>query len=406
MSALFRNLVHFGRVLHALGLDVPAGRMVDVAQALSQVGVGRRADVYHTLRTLFVHRVRDLAVFDEAFRVFWRARRPDRTRLDLQALGERRTFGAPEMIAPAGGDGDRGEPGAPPVARVTAVAAESASAREALRQKDFAEFTPDEIVQAQHLMRRLDWTPGMRRTHRWRAGPGPAVDLRRALRGFLQTGELMALPTRQRRVRMRPMVLLCDVSGSMERYTRMLLQFVYGVSLGRERVEAFVFATRLSRLTPLLAGVNADGVLRQLARHVPDLGGGTRTGDALRAFHQQWARRLRVRSAVVLVISDGWDRGDPDELREGMARLQRSCHRLIWLNPLLGSARYRPATRGMLAALPFINHFLPVHNLASLEALAAHLNRLSHGPGCPGPTRTMRRPVPTRPTAELSQPWN
>jgi uncharacterized protein with von Willebrand factor type A (vWA) domain len=376
VSALFRNLLHFARLLHGLGLDVPAGRMVDVGRALQNVDLGARADVYYTLRSLLVHRRRDLAVFDEAFRVFWRPVRGDRTQLDLRALGERRKFGAPEMLGPVG-DHDATTAQAP-VVQIQRTAPASASSQEALRTKDFSEFTADEILEAERMLSRLEWAPPSRRTHRWRSGAGAVLDLRQALRASTRHGgEPMVLPTRRRRTRTRPLLLLCDVSGSMEGYTRMLLQFIYGVSVGRERVEAFVFATRLSRLTALLARRGAGRTLTHLARHVPDLGGGTRTGEAIRTFHRAWARRLGVRSAVVLLISDGWDRGDPDLLREGMARLQRSCHRLIWLNPLLGSPSYTPATRGMRAALPFVDDFLPAHNLASLDALASHLNALS-----------------------------
>ena len=177
-------------------------------------------------------------------------------------------------------------------------------------------------------------------------------------------------------VRRRPLVLICDVSGSMERYTRMLLHFVHGLS-GREwRVETFLFATRLTRVTREMLRPRATTAVQAVARYVPDWGGGTRIGDALRTFNIQWRRRVMARGPIVLLISDGWDRGDPEILRREMARLSRSCYRLIWLNPLLGSPSYQPLARGMQAALPFVDDFLPVHNLASLEALAEHLNRL------------------------------
>jgi|TARA_B100000315_G_scaffold201322_1_gene193751 hypothetical protein len=406
VSALFRNLLHFARLLHGLGLDVPAGRMVDVGRALQSVDLGVRDDVYHTLRSLLVHRRRDLAVFDEAFQVFWRPARGDRTQLDLRALGERRKFGAPEMIGPAGEQDDATT--REPIARVQRTAPTSASSQDALRTKDFADFTADEILEAERMLARLVWTPPSRPTHRWHSGAGGALDLRRALRASTRhAGEPIVLPTRRRRTRARPLLLLCDVSGSMERYTRMLLQFIYSVSVGRERVEAFVFATRLSRLTPLLERRGPGRALARLARHVPDLGGGTRTGEAIRTFHRTWARRLGVRSAVVLLISDGWDRGDPELLREGMARLQRSSHRLIWLNPLLGAPSYTPATRGMRAALPYVDDFLPAHNLVSLDALAAHLNALPARAGRGGValfSRAGQGQVPEGPVAATS--WN
>ena len=171
-------------------------------------------------------------------------------------------------------------------------------------------------------------------------------------------------------------MIIADVSGSMERYARMLLHFIYSVAEGERRVEAFVFATRFTRITGEIArhGVR-DAPL--VARHVPDWGGGTRIGDAVRTFNVQWARRVVSRGAIVLLISDGWDRGDPDMLGREMARLQRSCRRLIWLNPLLGAPGYQPLTRGMQAALRFVDDFLPAHNITSLEALAAHLQGVS-----------------------------
>jgi hypothetical protein len=181
-------------------------------------------------------------------------------------------------------------------------------------------------------------------------------------------------------------VVLADISGSMERYTRLLLLFAYGLAASLpQAVESFVFGTRLTRVTRELAGRDPDGALAAVSRRVPDWSGGTRIGEALRAFNFAWGRRVLGRGAVVLIISDGWDRGDPAALREEMARLQRSCHRLIWLNPLLGGADYEPLTRGIQAALPFTDDFLPAHNLASLEELARRLETL-------GPERRARRP--------------
>jgi hypothetical protein len=162
----------------------------------------------------------------------------------------------------------------------------------------------------------------------------------------------------------------------MERYSRMLLHFIHTLAGGMDRVEAFLFATRLTRITRELADRSADEAVFKISKHVSDWSGGTRIGEALRAFNVVWARRTLANGAVVLVISDGWDRGEPELLRAEMSRLRRTCHRLIWLNPLLGSPGYQPLTRGMRAALPFIDDFLPVHNLASLEALAVHLNTL------------------------------
>jgi uncharacterized protein with von Willebrand factor type A (vWA) domain len=378
MPYLLHNLLHFARLLHALGLDVHAGRLLDVASALEHIDIGRRSDFYVTLQTLLIHRQQDLATFDEAFRVFWRRPPGEWSSEDLRALGEQRRSGAPQVDAPGTEVGGAADSSLPRLAEtIERVAAMSYSAREVSRAKDFARFTDEELQQARAFVASLTWDVGVRRTRRWVPGRGRALDLRRLVRrNMAYGGELLTLPARERRSKRRPLVLLCDVSGSMERYARMLLHFLHSLAGGLDRVEAFVFATRLTRITRELSRRGAPEALPTLPRHVPDWAGGTRIGDALRTFNVGWARRVLARGPVVLLISDGWDRGDPDLLTREIARLQRSCHRLIWLNPLLGSPDYRPLTRGMQAALPFIDDFLPVHNLASLEALAAHLNQL------------------------------
>jgi uncharacterized protein with von Willebrand factor type A (vWA) domain len=227
------------------------------------------------------------------------------------------------------------------------------------------------------MIARLTWDLGTRRTRRWVRGRGPVLDFKKVLRRNVRHGgEPLALPRRERASRRRPLVLLCDVSGSMERYARMLLHFIHGVAGGLEHVEAFLFATRLTRITRELALRGPRRSLPTISRRVPDWAGGTRIGDALRTFNVRWARRVMGHGPVVLLISDGWDRGEPGLLAREMSRLQRSCHRLIWLNPLLGAADYQPLTRGMQAALPFVDDFLPVHNLDSLETLADVLKRL------------------------------
>jgi uncharacterized protein with von Willebrand factor type A (vWA) domain len=378
VSALLPNLLHFSRLLRSLGLDVPAGRMIDVAGALAFVDILRRSDFYFTLRALLVHRVQDLPVFDEAFRVFWRRPPGEWTQDDLRALGEQRRSGPPQVESPAADQRGGGDETVPIAAEpVATIAPASYSGREALGAKDFARFTEEELREAKAMIASLDWSPGLRRTRRWSPASAGAIDIRRVVRRNLRHGgEPLVLPGRARTVRRRPLVILCDVSGSMERYDRMLLHFIHSLSARPGRVEAFLFATRLTCISRELAHKGADEALTRILRHVPDWSGGTRIGEALRAFNVRWARRVLGRGPVVLLVSDGWDRGEPDLLAREMARLQRSCHRLIWLNPLLGSAEYRPLTRGMQAALPFVDDFLPVHNLDSLAALAAHLEAI------------------------------
>jgi uncharacterized protein with von Willebrand factor type A (vWA) domain len=249
------------------------------------------------------------------------------------------------------------------------------SATEALKNKDFSQFTPEEIERAKLLMQRISWEITMRRSRRTiRAAKGNYLDIRRSFRANMKYGgEPIELARRRRKMKPRRVVLICDISGSMDRYSRLLLQFVHTVEQGLSRAEVFVFGTRLTRITRQLRVRNIDAALERVSKEVQDWAGGTRIGESLQTFNTIWARRVLGQGAIVLIISDGWDRGDVEVLRREMARLQRSSFRLIWLNPLLGSPTYQPLTRGIQAALPYVDDFLPIHNLHSLEALALAL---------------------------------
>ena len=381
-SNLLHNLLLFGRLLRALDLDVNQGRMIDLVQALDHINIGNKSDFYHTARSLLVHNKENISLFDEAFELFWRKPVDEWTTLDLRALGEKRRFRKPAFIppplkerepAPSGVNGKDPTIGEdePPVIQATLTYSE----REVLRHKDFADMTGEELEQIKRLMAALVWKLGMRSSRRLKPGRGVQVDLRRTLRGNLKYGgEVLHWERRDRKDKPRRLVIIADISGSMERYTRLLLHFIYSLSEGLDQnVEAFVFSTRLTRITRYLRERDVEAAFRQVARQVPDWSGGTRIGEALKSFNFDWTRRVLGQGAIVLLISDGWDRGDVDLLREEISRLQRSCYRLIWLNPLLGSGEYEPLTRGMQTALPYIDDFLPVHNLASLEDLAEHL---------------------------------
>ena len=380
MSALAGNLVVFGRLLRRIGLDVATAEVITALEALAAVGVARRDDVYQALRAVCVRRRDDVPAFDAAFAAFWQDHGERWGRRDLRAIGEPRAGVSlqidavlPELDAPPGDhdlprDGDRPLPDAE---------VQTWSRSDALREQDFADMPPSELAEARQALEALAWQPGERRTRRWEAGAGPRLDVRRAWRRSLGSGgELVTLPRRRRAVRRRPLVVFCDVSGSMERYSRMLLHFAHALMSRHHRVEAFTFSTRLTRITRELGARRINDAIAAAARRVPDWSGGTRIGETLRAFHVQWARYVLRRGAVVLVISDGWDRGEPEQFRQEVARLQRSCHRLIWLSPLLGTADYRPLTRGLVAALPYVDDFLPARTLANLEDLARHLNTL------------------------------
>jgi uncharacterized protein with von Willebrand factor type A (vWA) domain len=226
-----------------------------------------------------------------------------------------------------------------------------------------------ETDQVKRLLQQAPWRIAERRTRRLRPSRGGQVDLRRTARQSIRSsGELIDLLHRQPRLRRRPIVLLCDVSGSMERYSRLLLIFAHAIAR-REDVETFVFSTRLTRITRILRRRNIDHALHEVGRHVHDFSGGTRIGQAVADFNRRWARRVLGHGAVVIVVSDGWDRGDPTMLATELERLRRMSHRLIWLNPLLGSEGYEPVTRGMAAALPHTDDFLAAHNLEALDEL-------------------------------------
>ena len=366
-------------MLRGLGFEFGPATAADAVLALNHVDITRRADVRSALRSLVVRRPEQIAVFDDAFEAFWRKPADAATTLDLRSLGERRRFRKPRFektaqpppLAP--GEADAGSEDVDDrLLQVTATY----SQQELLRTKDFAELDSAEREQVERLLLARSLVARTRRSRRRRPGRGGRLDLRRTLRHSLRHGgEVLALRRLARRQRPRPLVILADISGSMERYTRMLLLLAFALEENARSVETFAFGTRLTRLTRELRSGRVDAALARAAKAVPDWSGGTRIGEALHAFNFEWGRRVRIGSAVVLLISDGWDRGDEALLRDEMARLRRGAHRVIWLNPLLGDPEYEPLTKGMQTALPYVDDFLPVHNLASLDDLAKHLER-------------------------------
>ncbi len=384
----------FARLLRRAGVKTTTGQAMDFVRAIEHIDIGSRTELREAARACLITHKDDIPVFEQLFDAFWRAK-PEYADGSLQS-------GQPEdAIRLAPEDGDEGEDEGDGDGRTLegiqgrrlglvesleetegeeseegdGSEVFSYSAAEVLRQKDFADLTEEELQQTRHLMEQLTWQIGQRRSRRKVASPkGRFIDPRRTMRRSLQTGGVpLTIARRQTKTKPRQLVVICDVSGSMDRYSRILLQFIYAVENGMAKVEAFVFGTRLTRITRLLKHRSIDEAMERVAREVQDWSGGTRIGQSLQTFNTQWARRVLRNGAVVLIISDGWDRGDPELLGREMARLQRSSYRLIWLNPLLGSPRYEPLTRGMQAALPYIDDFMPVHNLASLEALAKHL---------------------------------
>lgn len=374
---LLHNLLLFGRLLRGLGLSVNANAILDLVQALDYIQLSHKTDFYHAARCLLVQKHKDLPLFDEAFKAFWRKPSSAYRTLNLPFPGVQLAPIQPIYTSPRLQKIPPPE-SSPPEAPNGIQVKQTYSARERLRQKDFSTLTPDELKEIKRFMVETFWQFGQRRTRRWRSGNRRLYDLRRTLRQSIKYGgEVLKWARQKPKFKPRPLVILADTSGSMEKYSRLLIHFIYCLtSTLTHPIEAFVFSTRLTRITRQIRHHNVDHALHEVSRKVPDWSGGTRIGQALKSFNYNWGRRTLSRGAVVLLISDGWDRGDIELLRREAARLQRSCHRLMWLNPHLGIPGYEPLTRGMHAALPYIDDFLPVHNLASLEDLAQHIIRL------------------------------
>jgi len=386
-TPLADHIVAFGRVLRRAGLGVGSPQIMDAVRAVDVVGVQRREDVYQALFSVFVRRRDQVELFDEAFRLFWRT--PSRLSEVMQMLLPKanvppqpprpRTRAEEALQEP----GDKNVPPRRPKEERTEVERLATySAREALHKKDFATFTADEVAAAKAFIRQMRWpVPPRASRRRSLREKGRQLHVRATMRRSLRhRGELLDLRFQGPKKKPRPIVVLCDISGSMEPYARMLLHFMHAVTGGLDRVESFVFGTRLTRITRFLRRRDVDEAVAATAHVVNDWAGGTRIGEALKTFNYEWLRRVLRSGGVVLLISDGCDRGDVDLLGREMTRLARNCHRLIWLNPLLGYEAYQPLTRGMRAALPHVDDFLPVHNLEALEQLGALLSSLAHSP--------------------------
>ncbi|MGH8982677.1 MAG: vWA domain-containing protein [Acidimicrobiia bacterium] len=365
-----RRAVLFARVLRALGLDVTTGSTVAYAEALAAAGMGERAPVYWAGRATLVHRPEDIDAYDRAFAAVWEAGSGGEGQLGADpAVPVALAVDTPEPAAD-----EHGLPGGP-------VQAVRWSPAEILRHRDFAAYTSAEFDEAKRVMRDLRLAGALRRSRRRRPIPRPRgararPDLRRSVRRSLRAGgepierAFLGASQRPRRV-----VLLCDVSGSMEPYARALVRFLHAAVVGGRGVEAFALGTRLTRLTRELSSRDPDAALAAAANRVRDWSGGTRLGEGLREFNDRWGVSGMARGAVVVILSDGWDRGEPAHLGEQMARLARVAHRVVWVNPLKVSPGYVPLARGMAAALPYVDEFVEGHSLASLENLAAVIAR-------------------------------
>lgn len=352
-----RIAVAFARVLRGVGLRAPVGAVVEYARALGVVGVGRRGPVYWAGRCLFTLRLEDTPLYDRCFEAFWlgaESVEPLALVTPLQVVTDDDT-----------GEGPGDEASGDDVLRILY------SPVEVLRHKDIAICTEQELSEVYRLLHTLNLPTALRRSRRLEPASAHRgrLDLRTTVRLAMRTdGEVIRRAYRSPTLRRRRLVLLCDVSGSMAPYTSVLLRFAYVLVARRASVEVFALGTRLTRLTRHLGATTT--AIDAAAGAIPDIAGGTRLGEALRAFNDRHGMRGMARGAVVVVVSDGWDRGHPAVLASEMARLKRVAHRVIWVNPLKSSPGYEPLAQGMAAALPFVDDFMEGHSLGSLEALA------------------------------------
>ena len=366
-----RIVVALVRTLRARGLAVDPGATGTFARALAAVGVDDPAHAYWAGRATLVRRPEDVAEYERGFAAVFG--------LEVTPPAAHEEPGETEVVVaydlpgrePGGGASERPAPGAP-------VLQVRYSPAEVLRHQDFATYTPAEHVEARRLMADLRLVGGLRQSRRRRRARRERghPDLRRTVRDSLRTG---GEPVRRAYVesstRPRRLVFLCDISGSMEPYARALVRFLHTVVVGRQGVEVFALGTRMTRITRELSSRDPDAALAAAALRVVDWSGGTRLGEGLRAFNDEWGIPGMARGATVVVISDGWERGDAAQLAAEMERLHRVTHRIVWVNPLKASPGYAPLAAGMAAALPFIDEFLEGHSLASLESLATVLSR-------------------------------
>jgi hypothetical protein len=360
--AVVRHVVVFGRVLREGGLEVGPGRVADALRGLDRVELARQDDVYWTLRQTLVSRREDLEVFDQAFDA-WFLRLPGARPLreaERPRPGERRKGATPGP----GPEVDGGE-----------IESGAWSADELLRTRDFAAMTHDEFAKARALIRTIALGRPRRRTHRLRPDRrGSTLDVRALVRAALATGgDPVRRTFRSRGTAPRKLVLLLDVSGSMEAYSRALLLYLHAARGSGRGVETFAFGTRLTRLTSELATRDPDAALAAASGRVLDWSGGTRIGDSLKAYNDEWGRRALTRGAVVVILSDGCERGEPELVEAEMRRLARQAFAVVWVNPLKAHPDYEPLAGGMAAALPYVDRLLSGHDVASLEALGTVL---------------------------------
>jgi uncharacterized protein with von Willebrand factor type A (vWA) domain len=374
-GALAANIAYFARALRKAGLPVGPGDVLDAVSAVEAGGIGAREDFYWTLHAVLVRKHEHSAVFDQAFRLFWRRTQLlDKMLATMMPVAIDHRPKAPEQASRRVQDALLPPPAAVEAERelVEIEATFTVSDAELLRAKDFEQMSADEVAAAKRALAALRIPDEEIVTRRYRPDPrGKRIDMRRSLRASLRGG-VIRLERREPRRRVPPLVALCDISGSMSQYTRVFLHFLHAITAERRRVSTFLFGTRLSNITRQLAHKDPDEALAAVSKAVPDWEGGTRIAASLHAFNHRWSRRVLGQGATVLLLTDGLERDD-EGLEPEIVRLAKSCRRLIWLNPLLRYDGFEPRARGIRLILPHVDEFRPVHNLKSVAELAAAL---------------------------------
>jgi uncharacterized protein with von Willebrand factor type A (vWA) domain len=395
-TTLSSNVMHFARLLRRAGLPVGPAETIAAQNALTQIDLASKTETRTALRTAMVHRHEHQEVFDQAFALFWRdpsAAEQAAAMALLDAQKDKKQERPPPVsrrVAEAFTNPNTPKPKAedePPVQDAVLTVSD----QERLQTMDFEAMSAAEIEDAKKEIRRLTLPLDLRQTRSTKPDPtGPIMDLRRTIRSSLrQGGEILTIARNRRQTRPPPLVVLCDISGSMGRYAQILLHFLHAVTNHRDRVSVFLFGTRLTNVTRQLRARDPEVAFQMVSHTVPDWSGGTRIGEALDRFNKLWARRVLGQGAIVLLITDGLDRDGAVGLADNMDRLHRSSRRLIWLNPLLRWAGFEPKSQGIRAMLPHVDEFRPVHNLASLRTLVDSLSRPAPRPLGWTPERTL-----------------
>lgn len=379
------NIVYFGRTLRKAGMRVGPASVKDAIEAVLVAGIGSRDDFYWTLHAVLVSRHEDHAIFDEAFRLFWKSRELIEKLLAMfspvapDVREKQKPRPAENRVSQAMFEGHRKNQPAQEIPEIEVDARFTFSGNEVLRGKDFAQMDAEEMADARKAIAQLRLPFDLVRTQRFKPDAhGRRIDPRAMMRSAARTGGELILPKfRSPREVHPPLVVLADISGSMSQYTRIFLHFLHALTEKRRRVHTFVFGTRLTNLTRQMRHRDPDAALADCSVAVRDWSGGTRIGDTLAEFNLTWSRRVLGQGAVVLLITDGLERDDVAGLSEEMERLHKSCRRLIWLNPLLRFDGFQPRARGVKAMLPHVDEFRSVHNLDALADLCASLDKKS-----------------------------